>query len=87
MKKYVYNDSLEYVSIGRELGLLDLNIGKYYVLNEVSCDIWKILMKPHSLDSLIGKLIQIYEVDIDKCKIETESSVRSMIEKNILLEL
>lgn len=86
MKKYVFNKNMEHASMGSELGLLDIESGKYFVLNEVSYEIWKILASEKSVAEVVSELLLVYDIDEETCYSETSSAIKTMFEKHIILE-
>ncbi|WP_139906049.1 lasso peptide biosynthesis PqqD family chaperone [Clostridium thermarum] len=47
--------------------MMDLNKGKYYVMNEIASDIWESISQPKTVQDIIKDLMGIYEVDEEEC--------------------
>ncbi|WP_281884314.1 lasso peptide biosynthesis PqqD family chaperone [Paenibacillus sp. YYML68] len=54
-----------------EIGMFHVETGKYYTLGRVSADIWQLLEQPLTLEQLVEKLMEQYEVDQATCAEQT----------------
>lgn len=57
--------------VGDETVLLDLQTGDYLGLDAVASSIWEHLRTPQTLDSIVGKLIEEYNVREEACRRDT----------------
>ncbi len=48
--------------------ILNLKDGVYYELKEVGTRVWSLLQQPSSLQSILDKLLEEYEVDAERCE-------------------
>ncbi len=48
--------------------ILNLKDGVYYELKEVGTRVWSLLQQPISLQSILDKLLEEYEVDAERCE-------------------
>ena len=54
--------------LGGEAVILNLATGMYYGLNEVGARVWELIQQPCTFDSILHKLLEEYDVDLDLCK-------------------
>ena len=62
-----------------ELVMMDLDQGKYFSLNPVATRIWDLLEKPLMADELCMILIDEYDVEPERCRIEVEEHLGEMV--------
>lgn len=48
--------------------ILNLKDGVYYELKEVGTRVWSLLQQPSSVQSILDKLLEEYEVDAERCE-------------------
>lgn len=87
MKKYKRNIAIEAAAIGDELGMLNVNEGKYYVLDSIGKDIWDFLDKEKSIEEIVEDLIKKYDVTKEQCHSDIEELIKGMLNKTIVLEV
>lgn len=79
-KQYITSD------LGEEMILMNLETGNYIALNATSADIWRESANEVSVDTIIDRLMEQYEVDKEVCKNETIACIKEMTEKGLLLK-
>lgn len=47
--------------------MMDLEKGRYYVLNDVASQIWETIAKPNSIKNIIDVLMKNYDVNEKQC--------------------
>jgi len=70
--------------IGGEVGLMNIDTGKYFALNTIGSDIWYKLDKPISLQSLVNSLIEEYDIDYDTCFNEVKPFIEKLLHEGII---
>lgn len=80
----VRNSKIETAEMGEEVGMLDVETGNYYILNEIGTDIWAFLENPITFEQLVNKLLSIYSIDYDTCERESLSFLEEMIENKLI---
>lgn len=55
-------------SLGDAVAMMDVDAGKYYVLDDVASFIWSRLEQPTSLEELVAELARRYDVAADRCE-------------------
>lgn len=83
-KLLVRNNNIETAEMGEEVGMLDVESGNYYILNEIGTDIWAFLETPTTFEQLVNKLLSIYTIDYDTCERESLSFLEEMINNKLI---
>lgn len=84
---YVRNSEIETAAMGEEIGMLNVETGKYFILDPIATDIWRALEKPMTMTHLVLQLTQIYEVDQETCFKETEIFLSELIDNKLVKPL
>ena len=87
MKKYIRNNDSVSGKLQDEEVILDIEKGKYFSLNPVATAIWEMLEQPLSEDHLCKKLIEEYDVEPEKCRLETVAYIEEMIKLGLVREV
>ena len=82
---YIRNSNTISGRLHDELVMMDLDQGKYFSLNPVATRTWDLLEKPLTADELCGLLMEEYEVDEAKCKMEVEDHLDDMVRLGLVL--
>ncbi|MGL5821233.1 MAG: PqqD family peptide modification chaperone [Sarcina sp.] len=77
---------IECVNIDGDVAMMNIKMGKYYVLNEVASDIWNFIESKRKLSEIIEYLRNIYDVDYEVCKNETINCLE-ILQKNNLVKV
>ncbi|TYP69139.1 PqqD family peptide modification chaperone [Paenibacillus methanolicus] len=64
--------------------MLDIQSGKYYALEGVSADIWRIIEVAISMDTLVNRLLEIYDIDKHTCLEQTSQFLTRMKDLNLI---
>lgn len=70
--------------ISGEIGLMNIDTGKYFALNTIGSEIWKKLENPTSLQDLINSLIAEYDIDFNSCLSEVKPFMEQLIQEGIV---
>jgi hypothetical protein len=65
--------------------MMDLDQGKYFSLNPVATRIWDLLENPLTADELCMVLIDEYDVEPERCRIEVEEHLSEMVRLGLVL--
>lgn len=68
---------IDTTDIDGEKAMMDIENGKYFILNSVGSSVWDFIVQPNSVKNIIFKLIEEYDVDNDTC----EKSVFQLLER------
>ena len=58
-------------ALGEELVMMNMENGDFISMNKVGTDIWNLCESPLSFSELVQKLVNIYDIEQEQCKIET----------------
>ncbi len=83
-KMLVRNNNIEIAEMGEEVGMLDVETGNYYILNEIGTDIWALLETPTTFEQLVNQLLSIYSIDYDTCAQESLAFLEEMINNKLV---
>lgn len=67
-----------------ELGLMNVNMGRYYTLNKVGKKIWGLLEEEQTISLLVEKLLLVYDVDKNICMEETIEVLNNMNSQGLI---
>jgi len=84
MKQYKRRDNILAEPLQEHLVMLDIDMGKYFSLNQVATRIWELLGKPKTSEELCQNLIDEFEVDEDLCKREVEEYLNQMLKLKLI---
>jgi hypothetical protein len=83
-KLLLKNTQIEEAEMGADTGILDIETGTYYMLNEIGTDIWAFLDTPQKYEQIIDKLLTVYDIDYKTCEQETASFIEKMVTKKLI---
>lgn len=75
---------VETAEMGEEIGMINVETGKYFMLNGIGADIWEALEEEKTLSELVDALLAIYEIDREVCFAETSSFILELVENELL---
>lgn len=78
------NRDVVFCELSGELALLDLHSNTYYGLNKVGARIWEMIQEPRSLPQLCEAIVEQYDVDPARCRIDIEALVRQLAEAKLI---
>lgn len=83
-KKIKRNSGLVYNEIDGQVVMLNLKKEAYYSLNEVGSVIWTELSDPCTLEDLIKRLIEKYEISASRCSEDIEPFLNELVELGVI---
>jgi hypothetical protein len=87
MKRYIRKNDAISSKLQEEQVILDIEKGKYFSLNPIATIIWEILEQPLTIESLCEKLLEEYDVEAEKCKLETNAYIQEMVKLGLIREV
>lgn len=60
--------NIDIVDIDGQKAMMDLEQGKYFILNDVASSIWDIISEPCSIKYIVTRLSNEYDVDDNICE-------------------
>lgn len=85
MTEYIRNSKTISGRLHDELVMMDMDQGKYFSLNPVATRIWDLLEKPMAADELCVVLIDEYDVEPDRCRVEVDEHLAEMARLGLVL--
>ncbi|MFO7658948.1 MAG: lasso peptide biosynthesis PqqD family chaperone [Bacteroidales bacterium] len=70
--------------IDGEVVMLSVENSEYYGMDTVGSRIWQLLENPVSFNSLVGALLDEYEVSEEQCKSDTLTFLEQLAEKGLV---
>lgn len=64
----VQNTEIDTTDIDGEKAMMDLEKGKYFMLNGIGSIVWDIISKPCSVKDIVSDLVKEYDVEIATCE-------------------
>jgi hypothetical protein len=77
-------EALVSAPMGDELAMMDLETGKYLVLDRIGAVIWEELDEPIRVRDLVDGLQARFEVDRDRCEADVLTFLRQLQDKGLL---
>lgn len=71
--------------MGEELGMMDVEAGRYYLLDDIGARIWELLEFPTTMKDLVTTLMAQYEVPEEQCRKDLEAFIGAMVEKGLVV--
>lgn len=70
--------------IDGEVGMLNVETGKYYGLDETGSRIWRIIENPIKVSEIIETLQKEYDVDADTCKNDVFELLEKLLSEKLI---
>ncbi|HEX2087350.1 MAG TPA: PqqD family peptide modification chaperone [Solirubrobacteraceae bacterium] len=70
--------------LGEELAMMDVEAGKYYMLDDIGSRIWSSLDAPRRVSDLVEDLERRYEVTRERCETDVIALLARMHEKGLV---
>lgn len=80
----VRNNDIPTTDLDGEIGMLQIETGKYFSLEGVSSTIWQLTEKPVCVYELVNKLMLVYDVDESTCINQTLIFLESMLGNHLI---
>ena len=70
--------------VGSEVVMLNLRDGTYYGLDDVGAEIWRLIQTPITIDRIVGAVVELYEVDAERCRADVMTLLETLIERRLV---
>jgi hypothetical protein len=80
----VRSDAVVSAPMGNEVAMMDMDSGKYFVLDEVASVIWEQLLQPIRPAALCASLLDSYDVPAEQCHAEVLSFLQKAYAKGLV---
>lgn len=64
--------------------MMSIENGEYYGLNQIGSRIWELIETPKTIDELIGKLTDEFDVSPELCENDVMVFLKELLEKNLI---
>lgn len=85
--KIIKNSDIEVTDFGNEKVMMNLEIGRYFTLNEVGSRIWELIDKNNEVESIINGLLEEYDVSREMCREQVFKYIEDLIQYGIVKAL
>jgi len=82
--KIVVSKEVVSCDLGGETAMLDMKEGIYYGLNEIGTIIWELIQKPITIQEIVDKILEEYDVDEDTCYSDVSELLEQMLENGLV---
>lgn len=79
------NNDIITADMNGEVVMMDAQRGMYYNLGSTGSRIWELIAQPMTLDALVEKLMDIYEVERAQCLKDILPFIDKMIERQLII--
>lgn len=70
-----------------ETVMMSVESGQYFGLTEVGSAIWEMLESPASLDQIVERLCQMYEISEQTCRADAEAFLSKLVSNGLATPL
>lgn len=67
-----------------EIIMMSVESGRYFHLDDIATEIWRNLDQPRSVEEIVGRLREVFDVPVDKCRMDTVTLISKLVEFNVL---
>ncbi len=78
------NNNLLFNDIDGEIVMLSIENSEYYGMDKIGSRIWELIENPVSVNELIDKLLEEYDVTRDQCTYDTTGFLEQLAEKKLI---
>ena len=71
--------------LGDDMVLMNTNSGDYVGMNAVGTDMWQLLAAPLSIDEILSRIVNMYDVDEQYGKEKLNAFIQLMLERKVLV--
>ncbi len=85
--KIIKNSDIEVTDFENEKVMMNLEIGRYFTLNEVGSRIWELIDKNNEVEGIINGLLEEYDVSREMCREQVFKYIEDLIQYGIVKAL
>ena len=78
------SDELVSAPLGREIAMLNIDSGSYYILDDVAAFVWERLAQPITLGELCGAVQRRFEVTTARCEADLLPFLQALHDKGLV---
>ena len=72
--------------VGDQVMMMSIAQGKYYALEGPARRIWELLKQPSTLESVVQRLVEEYEIAREDCLKDTKGFVTDLMQNGLIVE-
>lgn len=80
----VRKDDIPTTDIDGELGMMSIEKGKYFTLDEIGARIWKLLETPNTVNKVVEVLMQEYDIDYETCTSDVIELLEKLLQEDLV---
>jgi hypothetical protein len=80
----VRNGDLVSAPMGNELAMMDMDSGKYFVLDKVAAAVWEVIETPTAVRALCERLREQFSVSEERCVADVIPFLEKLAAKNLV---
>lgn len=73
--------------LGSDLLMMSPDLGKYFCLNGVAKRIWEILEYPTQPATIVGQLVEEYDVSVETCAMQVDDFLKKLHRRGLLADV
>ena len=81
----VKNKSIDDTDLDGEKVMMDLEKGRYFMMNQVGSRIWELIENPLEVNEIVNALLQEYDVSRDTCEKEVMNFLNKLNNANLIV--
>jgi hypothetical protein len=70
--------------LGEDVMILNREDGCYYGLDAVGARIWSLLEEASTIETIVGVLLEEYDIEPDRCRREVHRLIGRLMEQNLI---
>ncbi len=79
------NQDMVFTDMDNEIVMMNMDSGNYYALDEVACEVWRLLENRVNFVDLCLKLSEKYNVEPEQCATDITPFLMGLSEQNVLI--
>jgi len=83
-RKYKVAESVHSQLVDGELVILDMKTEKYFGLDSVGSDIWKLIDEENSFQEILDAMLEMYDADPDQVNRDIEDLIEKLLTDNLI---
>ena len=80
------NKEIPTALIDNELGLMNVDKGKYYSLDEIGIEIWNLIENSIKVDDVVDKLLKEYDIERKQCENDVLELINELFKQDLILK-
>lgn len=79
------NQDIVFTDMDDEIVMMEMDSGNYYALDDVACDVWRLLENPINFADLCLKLSEQYDVEPQQCATDITPFLSGLSKQKVLI--